>query len=168
VQSTAWPCAEELEALMDAALSDPTRSPLVDVPGLQPLMAELELALKNSNLHDYDWTFRGRIFHCSVWAETLRNHFVLVVRETAKSVFFVSLPKKRIQVVDPGMGAHGEETPDAEVVQSLLASSRDEHQIARKASTAVLSNPAGPEFVAGGLTYKLWDGTAHAFDDRRE
>ena len=161
---------KEIDDIIDNAIHHrgPSTGDALSGLGLDVLLAELGEVLGGANLNDYEWRFRGQVFHSQQWSETVSNRFVVVVRETARSVFYVGLPHLTVIAGgSAGSGAHGTERPDVSVIGAALQAPSSERQRARKLSPSAKTSRDGPKFASGGLTYSVWDASDCGFDHRR-
>lgn len=165
--------AVEIDAILEKAFAEHEAGAgkaddLLEGPDFATLFAEVDRVMEK-DARPYTFRFTGRIFHAQLWTERLLNYFVLVVRETAASVWFVRVGHVREMEDSPGLGAHGEEWPELEEVAPALRADPRSLRVDRGQKT-VFNAATGPEpeFKVRGVSYKPWDGKAKGFDWRRE
>ena len=159
----------ELDAILDSVFTDDApRSTQMSAfptdPSLETALAELDRVMDGDN-RPYTVRFTGLVFHSEALTSRHTHSFVLVVREKARSVWFVPLTHVREFNNALGPRVRGLEWPELEEVAPALRV--DPKSLNPRRGLKVAIDPtttSPPSFRAGEATYSVWDGRAKGFD----
>ena len=158
--------AEILDSVFDQASSSSGQAPAFsEIPSLAGALGEIDRVLDGDD-RPSTLRYTGLVFHAEAWTSRHTNSFVLVLREIARSVWFVPLSHVReFSEHTPGPLVRGLEWPELEDVAPAMRAARRSLNTRRGLKVAADATGSGRHtFCEGGATYSEWDGRAKGFD----